>query len=90
MSGRNILLYPYSDGELPVHMYIAAYNIMLPLVTLTFIWLNIILYVLIQVISTCLLVLTNSDIAHLFLSLDLTKNLILLTVCALDGRSLYT
>ncbi len=44
------------------------YNSMLPLMTLTFILLNILLYVLILVISTCFSVFTNSDIAHLFLS----------------------
>ncbi len=57
-------------------------NIMLPLMTLTFILLHILLYVLILVISTCVLVFTNSNITHLFLSLDLRKNLILLTMFA--------
>ncbi len=47
-----------------------VYNIMLPLMNLTFILINILLYVLILVISICFLVFTNSDIAHLFLSLD--------------------
>ncbi len=50
--------------------------------TLTIILLNVLLYVLILVISTCVLEFTNSDIAHLFLSLDLRKNLILLTMFA--------
>ncbi len=60
-----------------------VYNIMLPLMTLTFILLNILLYVLILVSSTCFfLVFINSDVAHLFLSLDLRNNLILLTMFA--------
>ncbi len=55
---------------------------MLPLMTLTFILLNILLHVLI-------LVFTNSDIAHLFLSMDLRKNLILLTMFARLTCSVY-
>ncbi len=57
-------------------------NIILRLMTLTFILLNILIYLLILVISTCVLlflVFTNSHISHLFLSLDLRNNLSLLT-----------
>ncbi len=52
------------------------------MMTLTFILLNILLYVLILVISTCFLAFTNPDIAHLFLCLNMRKNFILLTMFA--------